>query len=275
MIFTGQEMEKEFIANKLVKRFCCGKKDTMNLKILKILLAPVLIYQGKQVRQQTPRLPEARGLRKGTQGAGKKRIRLLILGDSAAAGVGVAHQSQSLSGQTLACFGSEYTMDWELIARTGATTAGTIEYVESLPPTVFDVVVTSLGVNDVKAGVSANRWVTQQKELITLMREKFMVRHFILSAVPPMELFPALPWPLNRYLGLWAAQLNRSVNEWLKTQPDCEFMAFNLPMDQSLMAEDGFHPGPALHTIWGKEIFDRIARQWQECPPSHRMEQLL
>jgi len=247
----------------------------MNLKILKILLAPVLIYQGKQVRQQTPRLPEAKGVRRGTQGAGKKRIRLLILGDSAAAGVGVDHQSQAISGQVLACFGPEYTLDWELIARTGATTAGTLAYVESLPPAVFDVVVTSLGVNDVKAEVSKNRWVAQQKKLIELMRKKFMVRYFILSAVPSMELFPALPWPLNRYLGLCAAQLNQVFKEWIKTQPDCEFMAFNLPMDQSLMAEDGFHPGPALHTIWGKEIFDRIARQWQESPPSHQMEQLL
>ncbi len=261
MIFTHQGMEKEFIANKLVKPFCCGKKDNMNLKLLKIFLAPVLIYQGKQVRKKTPRLSEAKGIRRGTQGTGKKRIRLLILGDSAAAGVGVAHQRQSLSGQILACFGPEYTVDWELIARSGATTAATIAYMTSLPPTVFDVVVTSLGVNDVKAGLSANTWVNQQKKLIDLVRKKFRVRYFILSAVPPMELFPALPWPLNQYLGRFAAQLNRSAKEWVKTQPDCEFMEFNLPMDPSLMAEDGFHPGPALHTIWGKEIFNRIARQ--------------
>jgi lysophospholipase L1-like esterase len=233
----------------------------MNLNLLKLFLAPVLIYQGKQVKRQTPRLPEARGQRRGTKGAGKKRIRLLILGDSAAAGVGVDHQSQAISGQVLACFGPEYTVDWELIARTGATTAGTLAYMESLPPAVFDVVVTSLGVNDVKAGVAAEKWVAQQKQLIERMREKFRVHHFIISAVPPMALFPALPWPLNRYLGLCAAQLNQIVKEWIKTQPDCEFMEFDLPMDPSLMAEDGFHPGPALHTIWGKEIFNRIARQ--------------
>ncbi|ACN14416.1 hypothetical protein HRM2_13050 [Desulforapulum autotrophicum HRM2] len=244
----------------------------MNLYFLKLLLAPVLIYQGKQVKRQTPRLPEARGLRKGTQGTGQKQVRLLILGDSAAAGVGVPHQNQAITGQILACFGPEYTVDWELMAKTGSTTAGTIGYIKSHPPSAFDVAVTSLGVNDVKAGVTTKKWVAQQKELITLMREKFKIHHFIISAVPPMALFPALPWPLNRYLGLCAAQMNQAVMKWLKTQADCEFMEFNLPMDSSLMADDGFHPGPALHTIWGQEAFHRIARQWQDHPSAHTQQ---
>ena len=63
------------------------------LWFLKLILAPVLIYQGKQVSKDTPRLPEAPGLRKGIHGNGEKQIRLLILGDSAAAGVGVDEQT--------------------------------------------------------------------------------------------------------------------------------------------------------------------------------------
>lgn len=230
----------------------------MILKLLKIFLAPVLIHQGKKVARETPRLPEAKGLRKGIQGSGERQIRLLILGDSAAAGVGVDHQDQALSGQILACFGPQYTVAWELIAKTGATTAGTIKHMESLPPATFDYVVTSLGVNDVKRGVPADKWAEQQKTLIALLGDRFKVRRFIISAVPPMELFPAIPWPLNWYLGLCAARMNKTIKKWLKTQPDCEFMEFNLPMDPSLMAYDGFHPGPRLHTIWAKEIFNRI-----------------
>ncbi|MDY0220430.1 MAG: SGNH/GDSL hydrolase family protein [Desulfobacterium sp.] len=230
----------------------------MILNLLKFFLAPVLIHQGKKVARETPRLPEAKGLRRGTKGNGERQIRLLILGDSAAAGVGVEYQDQALSGQVLACFGPQYTVNWELIAKTGATTAATIKHMESLPPREFDFVVTSLGVNDVKNGVQPDKWTSQQKRLIALMRDRFKVRRFIISAVPPMELFPALPWPLNRYLGLCAAQMNKTIKKWLKSQPDCEFMEFNLPMDLSLMAEDGFHPGPRLHTIWAKEIFNRI-----------------
>lgn len=128
----------------------------------------------------------------GSQGNGEKQIRLLILGDSAAAGVG------------------------------------------------------------------KNQWMASQKELVCLLREKFKVKRLLISAPPPMEMFPALPWPLGFYLGLCSSQMNRSMRVWLATQADCEFLEFNLPFDEGLMAEDGFHPGPKLHTFWEREIFGRI-----------------
>jgi hypothetical protein len=52
------------------------------------------------------------------------------------------------------------------------------------------------------------------------------------------------------------------MEDWLGTQADCEFLEFNLPFDKTLMAEDGFHPGPKLHTFWGRQIFDRINRHF-------------
>jgi len=231
----------------------------MLLSILKIVLAPILVLQGRQVKQNTPRLPEAKGPRKGIQGNGGRRVRLLILGDSAAAGVGVDLQDHALAGQILACFGPDYRVEWTLKAKTGVTTKKTLEYLEAMAPDVFDVAVTSLGVNDVIADISPELWMEQQKRLVSLLREKFQVRRFILSAVPPMALFPAIPRPLGWYLGLRAARMNQRLKAWIKNQADCEFMEFNLPMDASLMAGDGFHPGPGLHTIWGQEIFKRIS----------------
>lgn len=227
---------------------------------LKLILAPVLIYQGKQVRKNTPRLPEAAGPREGIQGNGKKQVRLLILGDSAAAGVGVDDQASALTGQILVCFGKAFRVEWKLIAKTGATTADTLTHMESLPPAVFDVAVTSLGVNDVKSGVTKDQWMDRQKKLVCLLREKFKIKKLLISAVPPMEMFPALPWPLGFYLGLCSSQMNRSMGAWLATQVDCEFLKFNLPFDENLMAKDGFHPGSKLHTLWGRQIFEQVNR---------------
>lgn len=228
--------------------------------IVKILLAPVLIFQGKQVRKNTPRLPEASGPRQGVHGNGNKEFSMLILGDSAAAGVGIKKQNDALSGQILNCFDNNYKITWQLIAKTGTTTTKTIDYLDSIPGSSFDIIVTSLGVNDVKANVRTDIWLKQQQKLIFLLRNKFKVKKLLISAVPPMELFPAIPWPLKWYLGWCAKQLNRALKAWLQDQSDCEFLEFNLPMDESLMAVDGFHPGPKLHTIWGKEIFKKISR---------------
>ncbi len=81
---------------------------------VKFILAPILIFQGKSVRKNTLRLPEASGQRKGIQGSGETNIRILIIGDSASAGVGIDRQANALSGQILICFGQGYKIEWEL-----------------------------------------------------------------------------------------------------------------------------------------------------------------
>ncbi len=63
-----------------------------------IALGPLLLLQGRHVRRVTPVLPEPPGPRQGRSGAGPA-LRLLILGDSAAAGVGASTQGEALSGQ--------------------------------------------------------------------------------------------------------------------------------------------------------------------------------
>lgn len=226
--------------------------------LLKIWLAPVLIFQGKKVRKNTPRLPEAPGERSGVRGNGKKQIRLLILGDSAAAGVGIDHQENALSGQILKCFDNSYRIEWKLIAKTGNTTEMTLEYLKSIPPQSFDITVTSLGVNDLKSNVPAGKFIAAQKELVHLLQHKFNSRKILITSVPPMHLFPSLPWPLSWYLGAGSKRLNKCLAAWLKDMEDCDLLAFDLPMDPSLMAEDKFHPGPGLHTIWGEQVAQRI-----------------
>jgi len=63
------------------------------------LLAPLLVWQGKQTRRTTPRLPEAGGEPHGQYGDGEPALRLLVIGESTAAGVGVAHHQDGLASQ--------------------------------------------------------------------------------------------------------------------------------------------------------------------------------
>ncbi len=70
----------------------------MLLTAAKLALAPVLIVQGRRVRRLALRLPEAAGARAAVAGSGARPLRLLIVGDSATAGVGVARQRDALAG---------------------------------------------------------------------------------------------------------------------------------------------------------------------------------
>lgn len=63
------------------------------------LLFPVLLYQGKRARRTTPRLPEAGGAPCGQYGEGAPARRVLVIGESTAAGVGVETHDQGLASQ--------------------------------------------------------------------------------------------------------------------------------------------------------------------------------
>ena len=85
-------------------------------------LIPLLVAQALWVRRSVPKLPEASGSRDGVVGIGKP-LRLLIVGDSSAAGVGVPHQNQALVGCLLAALQGKFLVHWKLLARTGWTTS--------------------------------------------------------------------------------------------------------------------------------------------------------
>ena len=234
------------------------KVRTLILQCLKIILAPLLIIQGRQIRAGTPRLEEAPGPRKGRHGQGEAKLRLLIVGDSAAAGCGLAHQSHALSCQVLDCFDSNWQLEWELKARSGLTTSQVLEMLRASPPRTVDAVVTSLGVNDVKNGIALAQWRRDQQALIRILTKKFKARYILLSAVPPMEKFPAHKPPLAWYLGLGAHFFNQTLAHLIRIQdpagPQCRFIQPELPLDPKAMAADGFHPGPAIHRAWAQQI---------------------
>ncbi len=186
-------------------------------------LAPFLIAQGLYVRSVTPRLPEPTGERSGIYGSGPP-LSLLILGDSAAAGVGVSTQSQALSGQLVSALGADFQVSWKLIAQTGHRAKDVLAELKMASPETFDVVVTSIGVNDVTHGTKTQKWIDHQVSIIELLQSKFHARYIILSSVPPMHLFPALPQPLRWYLGMRAEQFNTCIKKicrWLQSVRAC------------------------------------------------------
>ena len=123
-----------------------------------ITLAPVIVPQGIWTNLRVPTLPEPAGARQGRVGEGPP-LRLLIVGDSAAAGVGVSRQDDALLGQVVSRLRRRYCVEFELQARTGFTTADILQRLDEMAPQAFDVVLTSLGVNDVLALTGRATWL--------------------------------------------------------------------------------------------------------------------
>lgn len=228
----------------------------MWLKITTFALLPIIAIQGIKVRKNTPRLPEASGERDGVIGSGKP-LSLLIIGDSAAAGVGVETQKDALSGAIITELGNEFTLTWKLQAQTGDTTQQVIQAAKQISDQQYDIVVTSIGVNDVTKFTSARSWLKQQKQLFIDIQNRFNPKLIIVSGVPPMQHFPALPNPLAWLFGKYAAQMNQVLQQWLMPQDKFKFIQYDIKEFQALnlpMASDGFHPSKEIYAIWGQKV---------------------
>ncbi|MGB5887257.1 MAG: SGNH/GDSL hydrolase family protein [Acinetobacter venetianus] len=228
----------------------------MWLKITTFALLPIVAIQGIKVRKNTPHLPEATGERDGVIGSGKP-LSLLILGDSAAAGVGVETQQDALSGAIITELGNEFTLTWKLQAQTGNTTQQVIQAAKQISDQQYDIVITSIGVNDVTKFTSARSWLKQQKQLFADIQNRFKPKLIIVSGVPPMQHFPALPNPLAWLFGKYAAQMNQVLQQWLMPQDKFKFIQYDIKEFQALnlpMASDGFHPSKEIYAIWGQKV---------------------
>jgi len=230
--------------------------------LLKTCLAPLLIGQALWVRHRALILPEPTGARSGQTGTGAQ-LRLLIVGDSSAAGVGAQTQADALSGQLLKHLAPRFSVDWHLIAQTGATTASTLEHLSALPGQPFDLVIVALGVNDITHGATLRRWLAHQNALLDMLTGRFAAQHVLVCGIPPLAHFPLLPQPLRWILGRQSQRYDRALAVQMGARTDATHLPFNLPFDPAKMAPDGFHPGPPAYALWGRALAQHVAEKYQ------------
>jgi lysophospholipase L1-like esterase len=217
----------------------------------KLALGPVLLPQARWVRRTALRLPEAAGPREGTVGEGETIKRVLVVGDSSAAGVGVADQAQALA-LPLAKAVSERAggaVGWQLVARTGIDSREALELVSHARIARADVAVIALGVNDVTSQTPPQVFVERLSQLVQRIQAPWAV----FSGLPPMGLLKAVPQPLRWYLGQCSRLLDSALRDWCAVK-GFGYCASDWSSDAALLAEDGYHPGPALYPQWAGRL---------------------
>ena len=260
-----------------------------------VLLAPIYLYQGRKVKRNTLRLPEPEGLRYGQVALGKDStddsdddrqvLKIMIVGDSAAAGVGSQTQQQALAGKLIPAlqqqaldnkaFADQFNaLSWSLQATTGHTSFDILRrlYVLPKPSQPLDIMILSVGVNDTTANVSAGVWQRHIEEIIAIAQRKFGVRHLIFSRLPQMAQMPALPAPLNSFIGAKADKLDQVLQQICVKSAGVTYMdtdfdqmikehANGAPIDIAVMfADDGFHPSSVMYGYWAQQLAKRITQ---------------
>lgn len=231
----------------------------------RLALGPVLWAQAARLRRDTVELPEPPGPRRGVArgsvarsvSTGAQSLRLLIAGDSSAAGVGVRHQrdalAQPLAERVAGLLGVD--VKWQLVAESGLTSQGVLQRLHRTQALEADIAVVVVGVNDITKDEPLAFAIRQRQHITDWLQVHAAVRHVVFPALPDMEMFPALPRTLAWYAGQAGRRNNRAQARWAATIPGVAHLAMDHLTDSQLFSEDGFHPGPALYA----RVVERIA----------------
>ena len=227
----------------------------------KLALWPLLMVQAAGTRKRAPALPEAQGPREGSIGHGPAALRVLIAGDSSAAGVGVAHQDHAFAGHFTRTLHrrSGRPLRWRLRARSGLTTQEVADMLRAEPPPAADVAIVLSGVNDVIELVSPRRAVAQREALVAWLLGSGAARHVVFAALPPIHQFPLLPQPLRRVMGDDARRHDDALARWAATRAGVFHVPVDLQLAPGAMAADGFHPGEPVYRACGETLARFVA----------------
>ena len=225
-----------------------------------IPLAPVLLVQGKRLRRDIPRLPDAALPWTGSL-AGPRPVQLLVLGDSTAAGVGADTQADALSGNLARNISERFGRgtSWRAVGRNGATARDLItDYLDEATEAPADLVFLTIGANDalgLRSRASFRRDVAYMTEV---MREANPNALILVSLMPRFARFAALPQPVKWNLALHAASLDDGARSGVAGMPGVFAIPKPIPYTPEFWASDRFHPSAGGYRQWIDFAMDSV-----------------
>jgi lysophospholipase L1-like esterase len=200
---------------------------------------PFLLYQAMKVKRLNP-LPPAMSEQLHL-GKGEKKI--LVLGESTAAGVGASKVETSLGGRLYELLGSEYQLTnfgknglkaIQLKPQFGVQ----ISSVESPLEGIF----LFLGANDCFRLTQPKEFRTVLIQVIADLHSDFSPKWIYLADIPPVHHFPAFPVLLKSYLRAQRSFLRKEMQDICAADSRLVFDPLEFSFHPEFFATDGIHP---------------------------------
>ena len=221
---------------------------------------PFTALQGLWLKQTATRLPEASGDRTGTCGQGRK-IHLLAMGDSIIAGVGTGNIERSLPVQFAKALAESdgKSVHWHVEGKNGADISDLRQSIKELnPDQKADIILISIGVNDVTGLSSTRKWRTQMHTLVKELSENWPQARVLFVGLPPMGKFPLPPQPLRFMLGQRATTMDAIAAGIVSKQEKMLHIPTDIDPVEQEFCEDGFHPSAESCSYWARELAQRF-----------------
>jgi lysophospholipase L1-like esterase len=222
-----------------------------------VALLPVVAVQGAATRGRIPCLPPVPTPCHGLVPGRGPALRVLAIGESTVAGVGLAHGDETVAATTARALArrTHRPVAWHGHGLSGATVR---EAAERLLPRITaeaaDLLIVAFGVNDTITYRAPSVFADDLAALVTAARARVGDAAVVITGVAPLAFFPALPWPLRAILNWRSVALQEAAEGLASRFSRLVVERFSEPLGPHLFAVDGFHPNTEGHALWGEEI---------------------
>lgn len=234
-----------------------------------IPLLPIMIMQGKRIKATIPQLPEA----SGPQGLvrskdANEQLKLLVVGESTIAGVGVRTHEEGFSG-TLANELSQLFskhIEWQVYAKSGYTARKVREkLIPEIEITNPDLIVIGLGGNDSFTLNTPWGWKKEVTLLIKEMRKKFPDAEIMFISMPPIKEFAAFTSVIKWVVGNLAEILGETLQSVVRGKSKVSYyhqvislqkwmQQFEIEASYGDFFSDGVHPSKLTYQVMARDM---------------------
>lgn len=240
-----------------------------------IPLLPLLYFQGRAVRRSIPDLPEAQGAEGLVDQESEQTLKILAIGESSIAGVGVNKHEEGFTG-LLASRLSELldcNVRWKVYAKSGYTVSNVrAKIVSKISEKDVDLIVIGLGGNDAFTLNRPSRWAQEIESLIQDLRGKFPDAPLGFINMPPIKEFPAFTRLIKFTIGNLVEIHGQALAKVVEKYDNVFYNPQIILLDDWLAKlgdhlqvsdffSDGVHPSKMTYQAWGRDFAEFLVKE--------------
>ncbi len=230
-------------------------------------LFPFALPQAIRTRKSALRLPPpacaTSGICRSPQSSGTP-LRVLAIGDSVIRGVGVDQLRDAYVGQAVDALSTRLSrpVDWAVLGRSGARAEHLLnEYLPALPAMPADVILLSVGVNDITGMTALRTWRKRVALLLDKLQEHSPSAVIGVAGIPPLGEFPLLPEPLRFASGQRGLAFDAALAKVVAARSKAVHMRIDFDGRPGAFCADGFHPSKISYQRFGQQIAGLVAER--------------
>lgn len=196
-------------------------------------------------------------------GEGGEELRFAVIGDSLTVGQGGDYE-KGIAVTSASKLAQKRRVSMINVGVSGARTKEALNY--QLPKVIEfnpDIVLITISANDINHMTSLSSVDKDFREIVKRLKTNNPDMSIITTGTPAMGSIPRFPWPTSYVLGARASAMNRRfdkiVEEYgLYFARVAERTGKQFAADDSLSAEDKFHPSDKGYVLWNEVISEQL-----------------